>query len=163
MTATKWLSAPVVIETANTADAETLGDLHAKCFHHAWGTAEFAKLLRQDGVEALIALQGRRAATRKPVGFVLYRRAGDEAEILSIGVDPAARRRDIAKRLMESSLRKLYSDRADHIFLEVAEDNAAATGLYNKLGFKTVGERRGYYKKPDERDGRALVMRIDLR
>ena len=34
------------------------------------------------------------------------------------------------------------------MFLEVAEDNAAARALYDALGFEEVGVRPGYYERP---------------
>ncbi len=163
MTAADWLSAPVVIEDATPDDAETLGDLHAASFNRAWGTAEFADLLRKPAVTALIARQGRRAGARRAVGFVLVSQAGDEAEILSFAVDPAHRRRGIGEKLLSAAIRRLYEARADHVFLEVDALNRKAAGLYDKLGFRRVAERRGYYGDATIGDGRALVLRCDLR
>ena len=52
---------------------------------------------------------------------------------------------------------------AEDIFLEVDEGNVAARGLYAKLGFAKVGERKAYYAAADGRRSTALVMRRDLR
>ncbi len=163
MTAIDWLSTPLVIEEVDLAAAEILGDLHAGWFHRAWGTAEFAELLRKKGVWALIAKHGRRSGARRPVGFALYRQAAREGEILSIAVDPKFRRKAIGRRLMEAVIRKLYAERIDRVYLEVDAENRAATALYRKLGFRTVGERQGYCSGPHQSDGKALVMRHDLR
>jgi ribosomal-protein-alanine N-acetyltransferase len=48
------------------------------------------------------------------------------------------------------------------LFLEVEDGNAPAERLYRAAGFTVVGQRAGYYAKPD--GGRALahVMRLDL-
>jgi ribosomal protein S18 acetylase RimI-like enzyme len=35
------------------------------------------------------------------------------------------------------------------IFLEVSEENIGAINLYNKLGFKVISERKGYYNGID--------------
>ncbi|TQF76591.1 ribosomal-protein-alanine acetyltransferase, partial [Elioraea sp. Yellowstone] len=47
---------------------------------------------------------------------------------------------------------------AGRLFLEVAVGNAAARRLYGRLGFREVGQRRGYY--PDGAD--ALVLALAL-
>jgi ribosomal-protein-alanine N-acetyltransferase len=49
------------------------------------------------------------------------------------------------------------------MFLEVDDGNAAALGLYRKLGFEKVGERRGYYKDANGAVSTALVMKRVLR
>ena len=52
---------------------------------------------------------------------------------------------------------------AETMFLEVDEGNNAALGLYRKLGFRKVAERKGYYAAGDGQKSTALVMRLDLR
>ena len=64
---------------------------------------------------------------------------------------------------MDEALRHLYRERVETCFLEVAHDNRAALSLYESLGFKTVGERKGYYHRNDGPAGAALVMRLKLR
>ena len=73
-----------------------------------------------------------------------------EREVLNMAVDPAFRRRGIAKRLLHPALE-------GEVFLEVRESNAAALGLYRALGFQAAGRRRAYYCDPDED---AIVMRF---
>ena len=54
-------------------------------------------------------------------------------------------------RVSRRGLRELY--------LEVAEDNAAAQRLYRALGFATVGRRPGYYARPEIEAVDALTLR----
>ncbi len=42
--------------------------------------------------------------------------------------------------------------------LEVASDNAAALGLYGRMGFRTAGIRRGYYRNGSD----ALIQWLEL-
>jgi [ribosomal protein S18]-alanine N-acetyltransferase len=46
--------------------------------------------------------------------------------------------------------------------LEVAEDNAAAIGLYKKNGFVETGRRKGYYERPGANAVDALVLSLTL-
>ncbi len=87
-------------------------------------------------------------------GFVASRQtAPGEREILFIAVDPAYRRRGIAKRLLEH---ELTASRGEW-FLEVRESNLAARRLYESLGFQIAGRRENYYPDPPES---AIVMRF---
>ena len=88
-------------------------------------------------------------------GFVVCRKLSeDEAEVLSLVVDPDVRRRGVASLLMRSVL--------DHRtgatwYLEVRESNQPARKLYRKLGFEDVSLRPAYYQDTDEA---AVVMRL---
>ena len=70
------------------------------------------------------------SASRGWSGFVLFRNAGDEAEILSIAVRRSHRGRGHGRLLMDEALRRLYRERIKTCFLEVDPDNAAAVSLY---------------------------------
>ena len=105
----------------------------------------------------------KRFGARAPAGFVLYRLAADEAEILSVAVDPAYRRRGIGKTLLENTLRHVYRDGAQSIHLEVEDSNHAAIGLYRGAEFRESGRRAGYYTQGRETPGGALVMLRQLR
>ena len=82
-----------------------------------------------------------------------------EAEVHTIGVDPAHQGRGIGRALLDALLAVADEVHAT-VFLEVRTDNAAAVGLYEKTGFATVGLRRRYYR-PSMAD--AYTMRRDPR
>lgn len=135
------------------ADLDALAQLHAVCFPEApWSRDALALLLGQP--ESIAFLAEREAGL---VGFVLLRRAADEAEVLSLGVAPAERRRGLASRLLARGLAWLGPD-VRQLFLEVAAGNVAALALYRRLGFRDVGRRAKYYAD----GGDALVLRRDL-
>jgi [ribosomal protein S18]-alanine N-acetyltransferase len=83
----------------------------------------------------------------------------DSADVLTVGVIPAARRRGIARELLDGLLAEARRRGAVEAFLEVRVDNDAAQALYQREGFVRVGVRRGYYD-----GGRvdAVVMRREL-
>jgi ribosomal-protein-alanine N-acetyltransferase len=51
---------------------------------------------------------------------------------------------------------------AARMFLEVADDNAAALALYAALGFTQVGVRPRYYERGDGMWGDARVLSLAL-
>ena len=90
-------------------------------------------------------------------GFIVYRATLDEAEIITIGVHPDARRTGIGIALIGVMVADLKKQGVKHIFLEVAVDNAPARAMYEQLGFVQVGVRPKYYDGID-----AIVMRKDI-
>jgi ribosomal-protein-alanine N-acetyltransferase len=150
-----------VIEPMRIEDCTAVAELHATLFARGWTDGEFGGLLEDDAVFGFVARQTGNPSAR-PGGFALARNVVDEAEILSIGVDPRLRRRGLGHSLMDAVLRHLHGERAAMLFLEVDQKNDAARALYERFGFRQVGERPGYYGAGAERSG-ALVMRRDLR
>lgn len=130
-------------------EPETLAALHATAFAAPWSTAEFADLLGQPGVLAAVETDG----------FILVRVVLDEAEILTLAVRPDARRAGLGGRLVGRGAVLAAQAGAARLFLEVAEDNAAARALYDRAGFRLLGRRRGYY---DGGRTDALVLGLDL-
>ena len=82
-----------------------------------------------------------------------------EAEVHTIGVDPAHQERGIGRALLRELLALADAQRAT-VFLEVRTDNGAARALYESEGFTVVGLRRRYYR-PSGAD--AHTMRREAR
>ena len=84
---------------------------------------------------------------------------GETAQILTVGVLPAARRAGIGRLLVGALVAEARRRRATEVLLEVREDNSAAQRLYASEGFTVLGRRRGYYEQ-----GRvdAITMRYPI-
>lgn len=112
-----------------------LENLHKLCFpNKPWTAQDFADL-KKSGCD-IIASQN---------GFIVYRVVCDEAEIITIGVNPDARRTGIANAMLGIVFGDLKKRGVKHIFLEVAVDNKPAIALYEQNGFVRVGVRPKYY------------------
>ena len=72
---------------------------------------------------------------------------GETAQILTIGVLPAARRNGVGRLLLRALIAEARRRRATEVLLEVREDNHAAQRLYAAEGFTVLGKRRGYYEQ----------------
>jgi ribosomal-protein-alanine N-acetyltransferase len=133
----------------------TLADLHDRAFPRPWSAEEFETLLKGPGAFAVLG-EG-----DTPQGFILCRAVAGEAEILTVAVDPAARRRGWGAALVEMAASIAREAGAFEMFLEVAADNLAALKLYEATGFDRVGLRKGYYPHHDGAKD-AVVMRRTL-
>lgn len=140
---------------------DLLAAMHKICFADAWGADAMASLLTMPGAQGVIAVEGGslKPALQPPgpAGFVLWRAAAGEAEILTIAVLPPWRRGGLGGRLLVRALCASAQAGAEAMFLEAAADNIAALTLYEKHQFRRVGLRKAYYGDKD-----AVVMRRDL-
>lgn len=127
--------------------------LHAACFTlpAPWSEAEFASTLASRFVFVL----------ERQHGFLLGQVVAGEAELLTIAVDPQARRQGIGRSLVEGFLQEARTRGAESAFLEVSEANPGARALYEACGFATTGRRRGYYRAPGRVED-AILMGINL-
>lgn len=82
-----------------------------------------------------------------------------EVWLNNIAVDGSARRRGVARMLMDDLLGRARAGGAKAVFLEVAVDNVPAQRLYDGYGFYGIGVRRNYYQHTGTD---AAVMRMDL-
>lgn len=124
-----------------------------------WSSDFIGRILASPGSAAFVACDASRQP-ELPVGFVLTRVGGDECEILSLGVKPAARGQGIGHALLSAVDSFAANHGAASTVLEVAEDNTPAIALYLGRGFGVAGRRPGYYLRDDMRVD-ALILRCD--
>ncbi|WP_029012519.1 GNAT family N-acetyltransferase [Niveispirillum irakense] len=135
------------IVAASPVHVPVMAALHASAFADpaisgpAWDADNLAALMAMPGVYARILLAG-----EVPVGLALWRVAADEAELLTLGVDAAARGKGHGRELLRDGIELLHYLKMDKIFLEVAVSNNSAICLYLSAGFTSVGRRPGYYR-----------------
>lgn len=137
-----------------TEDGGILEQIHAACFPDAWDRATFDHLLRENLTCGWIAT----SFERGPLGFILGRVLGDEAEILTFAVHPSSQRTGIGRYLLMGLMDFLKSIGCAKIFLEVAVDNGAAIALYTSQNFVIVGTRPNYYKRANQAFVSASLM-----
>jgi len=126
---------------------DELSNLHKKCFPNKPWSADDFRDLKKSGCEIIMSQNG----------FIVYRIAADEAEIITIGVNPEMRRNGIASAMIGIIEKNVKNQGVIKIFLEVASTNEPAKKLYETCGFKTVGTRPKYYDGVD-----AILMSKDI-
>jgi ribosomal-protein-alanine N-acetyltransferase len=130
--------------------AELLAAIHARSFAESWSEKSFTELLLSPGMMVQIAKDG--------TGFILWRMVADEAEILTLAIDPDFRRQGLGRLLVNDALAQAKEKNIARFFLEVEEKNQAALALYKSSGFTAINRRVDYYGQ-----GRsAILMEIKL-
>jgi ribosomal-protein-alanine N-acetyltransferase len=92
-------------------------------------------------------------------GYAVANYAAGVAELESVVVSAGVRRGGLGLELCERVMQWARERGAKSMELEVRESNAAAIGLYRRLGFMEQGSRPKYYRDPE---GDALLMAAKL-
>jgi ribosomal-protein-alanine N-acetyltransferase len=131
-----------------------LAALHARCFTvpPPFSADSFAGFLESE-LCFLVA---------QPQGFALGRVVLDEAELLTLAVDPAHHRAGLGRRLLAAFEAEAAARHATRAFLEVSAENAPAIRLYLSQGYRESGRRRAYYHRQDGPPTDALLMSREL-
>ncbi|MBV1901817.1 MAG: GNAT family N-acetyltransferase, partial [Kordiimonadaceae bacterium] len=129
------------VEPENEAAYALMAQLHRRAFEaqgeKAWTVHSFRELLKSPGMKATIVEK-----EGSPFGFFLYRIVTDEAELISIGLDPLYQGQGLAALLLSQLQSDLALAGVKQLFLEVREGNEKAIKLYTGFGFKKIGERK---------------------
>lgn len=128
---------------ATIADAPRFARVHAAAFldapARAWSEREFETLLATPGAFGFLAPK------TVPAAIALAWIVGDDAELLTLAVDPEKRRRGYGRKLVEAVAEAARAGGARRVLLEVAADNSAARALYETANFHRIGVRPRYY------------------
>jgi ribosomal-protein-alanine N-acetyltransferase len=95
------------------------------------------------------------------VGYGIIASGANEAHLLNVCVREEFRNRGFGRALLQHLLQAAAGAGAAIVFLEVRPANIGAIRLYESLGFRQIGIRRGYYQAIGGRED-ALVMRRAL-
>jgi ribosomal-protein-alanine N-acetyltransferase len=134
-----------------------LAKLHGRAFAgrgRGWSADEIAGLSACPGVLLIVVDDA------APSGFGLFRQVGEEAELLTLAVDPEIWNNGLGRALVSEGCSTLLARGCDFVFLEVACGNDRALSLYRSIGFLVTGERRNYYNADET--GTAYLMRLSL-
>lgn len=134
------------------AHVPQIAELERQFFNAPWDEQSLLNELTNPLALWLTALDGDTVA-----GYVGSQSVLGESDMMNLAVAPAYRRQGIGKALVERLLWELAED-SHCLTLEVRASNEAAIALYEKMGFRQIGRRPGYYRSPPED---ALILRKD--
>jgi [ribosomal protein S18]-alanine N-acetyltransferase len=146
------------IRRADLADLERIVQIENASFGaEAYERKLFAEYRNRCGELFLVAERRQRVW-----GYLIACRRGEAgAELVSVAVDPAARRSGAASALLESLFRRLRRRGVVRLNLMVRGTNRPAQAFYEKYGFRRRRKVPGYYE--DGGDGIAMSREVQTK
>ncbi len=117
------------------------------CFSDPWSSKLLEDSLQNSWNHFWVAQE---EAAEAVLGYAALSFIAGEGEIQRIAVLPAARRRGIARELMEAMEGFARQNQGEALTLEVRQGNEGARNLYKSCGFVEEAVRKGYYRHPAE-------------
>lgn len=132
-------------------DLTASAELETMCFSTPWSLQAFKDSLDKPEIYLFrVAYIGSELVAQAGLIFSL-----DEADVVNVAVKPEYRKNGIAFELLNELMKAGREKGVKDFTLEVRAGNQAAITLYEKLGFKTEGIRKDFYREPVED---ALIM-----
>jgi len=137
-----------------TADLDDIMVIERSSFGVPWSVNFFRQELQVACARSILA-----ESESTVLGYVLFWLLPGAIDIHNIAVRVDYRRRGIARLLLDRVLVEARRQGTIRVLLEVRRSNVAAQKLYESMGFRTTGIRKGYYSDNGED---ALAMTLDL-
>jgi len=133
------------------ADLPAVLAIERRSFTTPWSLAMFVlELSKPSGICLAATIDGRLGA------YLICSRYADVWHLMNVAVDPERRRVGIATSLLRRMVDIAGPDA--RYTLEVRTSNRPAIAMYERLGFRAAGHRRGYYHDNGED---ALIMWLE--
>lgn len=142
------------IRPAEPADLDRLMELELACFAYPWPREVFVLEIAAPEAHLDVLTLGPEGI----VGFTNYAPLQGLLHLRNVAVDPSRRRQGLGTLLMDHVHRFAAAHGLARVLLEVRPSNLDAQRLYQGLGYRQVGVRRGYYQNNED----ALVLVRDL-
>jgi [ribosomal protein S18]-alanine N-acetyltransferase len=139
-------------------DLGAIEDIERASYPTPWSRSMFAGELAKPSSICLGAID---VEDDRLVGYLIISRYVDAWHVMNLAVAHEYRRNAIATRLMQRLFELTASDGRRGYTLEVRVSNEAAIRLYEALGFRARGIRRGYYT--DNREDALIMWRDPVR
>ena len=130
--------------------------IERRAYDHPWTHGNFADSLRS-GYQAQLLCAGEAV-----IGYFVAMRGVDEVHLLNITVAPRHQRQGWAHVLLDALDLWARSQGAQWLWLEVRTSNTRAREIYERHGYRRVGERKRYYPAADGQREDAIVMSLPL-
>jgi ribosomal-protein-alanine N-acetyltransferase len=138
------------IRPLTTSDLGPIERIERRSYPTPWSRSMFASEIAKPSSICLGAYEN-----GDLLGYLIISRYADAWHVMNIAVDPDHRGRGVARALFDRLFELTTGDETRGYTLEVRVSNQEAIRLYDRLGFRSRGVRRGYYT--DNRED-ALIM-----
>jgi ribosomal-protein-alanine N-acetyltransferase len=135
-------------------DLDAVGEIEQTSMPAPWSPAMFAGEI---GKTSSVCLGAWEPGSGRLVGYVIVSRYVDAWHVMNLVVAESHRRRGIASALLDEVFGRTRDAGRRGFTLEVRASNEAALQLYERMGFRRQGVRRGYYT--DNREDAVIMWR----
>jgi [ribosomal protein S18]-alanine N-acetyltransferase len=125
-------------------------------YDHPWTRGNFIDSLRS-GYQAQVL-----GADGVLLGYFVAMKGVDEVHLLNLTVAPEHQRQGWGRVLLDALALWARSQGAQWLWLEVRISNARAQRMYERHGYRRVGERKNYYPAAHGERENAVVMSLKL-
>lgn len=126
-------------------DIDAVADIEKQCFAHPWTPDALQEELSNPTARFYVCTLDGRA-----VGYIGANNIADEVYMTNLAVLPTHQGMGIGELLLRTLLYVSEQEKAQFVTLEVRPSNLAAIHLYQKCGFLKRGERKRFYRDPEE-------------
>ena len=134
------------IRDVKETDLPRIAEIEILCFSKPWTEAMLLdELLLPEG--SFLAAADENDCV---IGYISARNYLGDCYIGNLAVHPGYRRFGIGERLLQKMIERSRADGGLFVSLEVRVSNLPARALYEKRGFRFMGERKNYYSAPVE-------------
>jgi ribosomal-protein-alanine N-acetyltransferase len=134
-----------VIREMAESDITEIAELEKLCFSEPWSEESLKDELTNETARFFVLRDN-----EKLLGYIGANNICGEVYITNVAVNSDCRGKGYGKKLVKHLLKQSESERANFVTLEVRKSNENAISLYEKCGFKKIGERKNFYSKPTE-------------
>jgi ribosomal-protein-alanine N-acetyltransferase len=150
---TTW-PAGLLIKPLRECDLDALLDIEQTTYAKPWTRGNFTDALKHDNWCELL-WQGDAL-----MGYFVAMKGHQEVHLLNITVHKDHRAQGLGLLLLNVVLARALQVQAQWIWLEVRVSNARAIAVYERFGFRVVGERKNYYPlSPGVREHAKIMSR----
>ena len=143
------MTASYRIRPATPADLEALLALEQRAFNtDHLSRRQYRKHLQSPTAVVLVAAAPSQDVLGK--ALVFFNARSDIARLYSIAVSDAARGQGLGAVLLDAVEQAARRHGSRRLRLEVSQRNPAAIRLYERHGYRRIGERRGYYENGED-------------
>jgi len=143
-------------EPLTEARLDELMPIEQAAYAHPWSRGNFSDSLRA-GYQAQLLV-----ADSTILGYFVAMKGVDEVHLLNITVAPAWQGQGWSRVMLDALAIWSRGQGAQWLWLEVRVSNTRALQIYERHGYRRVGDRKGYYPAADGRREDAVVMSFKL-
>lgn len=139
------LKTMAVVRPMTEEDVKGVAEVEKECFASPWSEQSLSEELENSNAHFFVAhINGEIA------GYIGTISVYGECSVTNVAVKEKYRNAGIASALLQRAILNSIFLGDEFITLEVRKSNTAAISLYEKFGFKKMGERKNFYRLPVE-------------